>query len=39
MPGAIGRRYKFVWQGCTNVTAGVVVFIAEIALTVLSMWS
>ena len=29
MLGAIGRRYKFFWQGCNKGTAGVGVFIAE----------
>ena len=29
MLDAIGRRYKFFWQGCNNGTAGVGVFIAE----------
>ena len=29
MFGAIGRRYKFFWQGCNTGTAGVGVFIAE----------
>ena len=29
MLGAIGRRYKFFWQGCNKGTAGVSVFIAE----------
>ena len=29
MLGAIGRRYKFFWQGCNKATAGVGVFIAE----------
>ena len=29
MLGAIGRRYKFFWQGCNMGTAGVGVFIAE----------
>ena len=29
MLGAIGRRYKFFWQGCNTGTAGVGVFIVE----------
>ena len=29
MLGAIGRRYKFCWQGCNKGTAGVVVLITE----------
>ena len=29
MFGAIGRRYKFFWQGCNKGTAGVGVFITE----------
>ena len=29
MLGANGRRYKFFWQCCNKVTAGVGVFIAE----------
>ena len=29
MLGAIGRRYKFFWQGCNKGTAGLGVFIAE----------
>ena len=29
MLSAIGRRYKFLWQGCNKETAGVSVFIAE----------
>ena len=29
MLGAIGRRYKFFWQGCNKGTADVGVFIAE----------
>ena len=29
MLGAIGRRYKFFWQGCNKGIAGVGVFIAE----------
>ena len=29
MIGAIGKRYKFFWQGCNKGTAGVGVFIAE----------
>ena len=29
MLGAIGRRYKFVWQGCNKGTTDVGVFIAE----------
>ena len=28
MLGTNGRRYKFFWQGCSNGTAGVSVFIA-----------
>ena len=27
--GAIGKRYKFFWQGCNKGTAGAGVFIAE----------
>ena len=30
MLGAIGRRYKFFWQGCNKGTLGVGVFVAEI---------
>ena len=29
MLGAIGRRYKFFWQGCNKGTVGVGVFITE----------
>ena len=29
MLGAIGKRYKFIWQGCNKCTAGVCVFIVD----------
>ena len=29
MLGSTGKGYKFFWQGCNKVTAGVGVFIAE----------
>ena len=39
MLGAIGRRYKFFWQGCNKGTAGVGVFIAEGWIDSVAMWS
>ena len=39
MIGAIGRRYKFFWQGCNKGLRMLVCLLPSDGLTVLSMWS